>query len=340
MSPHNKEMNAKETMNYLKNSDSSLKLALFYGEEDYLIEQSITGIKKKFLSEGSEAMDFVKIDFEGKYMDVIKVRENTELPPWFSTKRIVLIKNANVFKSKETDDLKSIVDNLPDSTLLVFTQPSIDKKMKKLLGVFLENGIVGEFQYLDEVDLTNWTRKRFAKSQIGIDDAAVASIISRCDKSLRNIANEVDKLVLYCSAINQNYVTEREVAELCPPDVKGVIFDITNAIGTGDPGRALAILNNLIIQKEPCVKIRATLAGHIKRLICAKELGSKQALVSELKMNPYAAGKLVSQAAGFSLDQLTKLYIQCSEDDRNFKMGKADERQSLESFIVRACLKK
>lgn len=336
MSPKSKVLESKEVMQALRNDNGELKLCLFFGEEDFLIDQALSTIKRKYIADGGETMDYVKLDFGDKALNVSTVRENTELPPWFSSKRLVVVKNSALFKSKETEAIEEIVNNIPDSSLLVFVESKIDKKKKKLLEVFLDNGIVGEFAYQDELKIASWIEKRMAQANLAIEQSSVSSLISRCDKSLRLIDMEINKLAIYCSAVGINYVTDNEISELCPPDVKGVIFDITDAIGAGDSANALNVMNNLIIQKTACTQIRFMMARHLRQLICAKELGSKDRIISELKVHPFVAGKLTNQAKKFTMERLIKLYNQCASDDRNFKSGKVDERHSLESFIVLA----
>ena len=67
--------------------EGSDNLFLIYGDEDYFIEMAVNSIKKKYLTKGFEQMDSVKIDFGGKALNIEKITENIELPPWASLKR-------------------------------------------------------------------------------------------------------------------------------------------------------------------------------------------------------------------------------------------------------------
>ncbi len=331
-----KIMTARDVMNTVKNDDGKIGLYLMWGDEDFLIEQTVLHLRKKFIAPGSEAMDFVRLDFSDKPFDPDVVRSNTELPPWMSERRIVEVRNSGLFNSKETDVAESVIDSLPSTTTLVFREEKVDKKKKNLLKLFTTKGVAAEFEFMDEVYLTSWIRKRLAKEGIAIDEEAVTSLVSRCDKSMRRIAGEVEKLSLYCLAEGITSISFGEVDSLCPPDIKGSIFDITDAVGNGNPSEALKVLNNLILLKTQCTMIRFMLARHIRQLICVKELGNKNRAISEMKIHPYVAEKLLRQSGKFTMDRLVQLYTACADDDRNFKQGKIDERQSLEVFIVRA----
>ncbi len=316
-------------------TSSSDSLFLIYGEEDFFIEMSVASIKKKYLGEGAEAMDFVKLDFGGKELVVDDIASNTELPPWLSEKRIIHV--ANFQFPSETDNLVNIIKKVPDSSVLIFTCESFDKRKKSLYNAFKDNGVVAESAFLDESKLIAWISRAFSKNSITIDPNSALSIVNRCDKSMRLISSEVTKIILFCQGSNESVVTMEMVEDLCPPDINGSVFNITDSVGSGDVATALKILDNLIVQKEPPIKIRFMLMRHLKQLICAKDLGRKDDIVKRLKVQPFVADKLLRQSNRFSMDMLTKLYIECSRQDMEIKHGNLEPRQSLESFIVLSC---
>lgn len=336
MAEKGKIMTGREVMNAAKADDGSVGLYLMWGDEEFLISETIRYLKKKFIAEGAESMDYVKIDFSDRSFEPDLIRNNTELPPWMSSRRIVEVRNSGIFGSKETDAAESVIKSLPQSTTLIFYENKVDKKKKNLMKLFTDNGIAGEFEYMDDGYLSSFIIRRFSKEGLTINEDAVASIISRCDKSLRRITNEIGKLSLYCTAENISNISFAEVESLCPPDIKGSIFDITDAVGKGNAAEALTVLNSIIILKTPCTMIRFMLARHIRQLICVKEIGNKDKAVARLKIHPFVAKKLMAQAGNFSMDRLITLYTMCAAGDRDFKTGRIDERQSIEIFIVRA----
>lgn len=320
---------------HIKTNSESTSLYLIFGEEDFFIDMSVASIKKKYLGEGAETMDFVKLDYGGKDCVVDDILSNIELPPWLSPKRIVHVTNFS-FPS-EPDELIKALSSIPDTSILIFTTPSFDKRKKSLLNAFKKNGVVAESLYLDDDKLMAWISKSLSKFGLTSNPQAMLSIVSRCDSSMRQISSEVNKIVLYCQGSNETNVTEDTVEMLCPPDIKGSVFNITDAVGSGDAQTALSILENLIIMKEPAIKIRFMLMRHLKQLICAKDLGRKDAIISRLKLQPFIADKLLRQANRFSMDTLLKLYIECSRQDMEIKHGNLDPRHSLESFIILSC---
>lgn len=317
-------------------------LILLYGEEDYFCENAVRMIKKLYVSEGSEQMDYVKIDFDSKGFDLEKVASNVQLPPWLSEKRIVLVRNSGIFSVADPKkELSSVFDNfaktIPDTSIVIFWDDTIDKRKKAIMKVFEENAIVCESKYLDGVTIGNKVSALLGKYNLKITSDAIDSLISRADKSMRLILNEISKILLYCQANNISVIDMAVVDELCAPDVKGSIFNLTDSISSGNAGLALSIVENLITLKEPVARIKFMLAKHVRQLICAKELRTSDKIVKELGIHPFSAQKLAEQAPRFSMEKLLNLYSACVKCDFDFKQGKMDERHSLEILLVLAC---
>ena len=341
-------LNTKEIYKLVTGDKLDSGLFLLTGEEEFFMTQVISAIKKKCIAEGAESMDFVKIDFQGKEMDVEKVRENVELPPWMSPKRMVLVCNADVFgEKKDQKDKKDKKDNkpgvselcshIPGSTVLVITVPKIDKRKKELLKAFTDNGIVAEITYQDVAQLENYINKVFSKNGLSSDPVTVGSIVDRCNRSMRLISNELGKITLYCAGTGTTVVSMEIVDDICPPDIQGKIFTITDAIGNGNVKTALTVMDNLIKMKEPVTKIRFMTARHIRMLICAKELGNVGEISKRLGTRDFVARNLINQARGFTYERLTGLYLDFLQTDRDIKKGvETDERTALEVLIVKA----
>lgn len=328
-------LDSKGLSDIIKNDKGDLKLILMFGEEDFFIEKEMEIIKKKYLSEGAEQMDYVKLDLAGKEPDIEKIRENLELPAWMSSRRIVVVSDFAI--PSDADELVRLISSVPEGSLLVFTAAKVDKRKKSVMTAFAKHGVVAELDYLEEEKSVKWISHFLSKCNITIDVEAASSIVSRCDKSMRLISSEANKIMLYCIASKTSNVDLALVEEICPPDINGSVFNITDAVGQKDADTALRILNNLIIMKEPTQRIRFMLLRHLKHLICAKDLGDQTKIASRLKVQPFVAKKLVSQASRFNMDTLIMLFNECIREDSEIKHGNLDDRKSLESFIVLAC---
>ncbi len=310
-------------------------LFLIYGEEDFFIERAVNSIKHKYLSKGFETMDYIKLDFNGKSVNVDTIVENIELPPWASSKRIVEVVNFD-FDKDSSEKMPGVLSRVPESTLLLFVNTKFDKRKKKLFDTFSKEGVVCEVTYLEESVLNKFISQTFSKSGITIDAEASDSMISRFNSSMRRIDSAIKRISVYCESEGITRVDIKVVDELCEPDVYGDIFKIMDAVGMGDASLALILLDNLIKMKEPLPRIRFMIARHFREMICAKELGNKNAIMNRLGSRSFVADKLLRQSRNFSMSKLLQLYKLCYKNDYDLKHGEADERASVESFIVLA----
>ena len=180
--------------------------------------------------------------------------------------------------------------------------------------------------YLEKQQYKEYNEKELFIYKRGICMGEIKTLIDeeKLQKRVKEIAKQIE----------EDY-KGKEITLICI--LKGSVFNITDAVGSGDAQTALSILENLIIMKEPAIKIRFMLMRHLKQLICAKDLGRKDAIISRLKLQPFIADKLLRQANRFSMDTLLKLYIECSRQDMEIKHGNLDPRHSLESFIILSC---
>ncbi|MCR5328643.1 MAG: DNA polymerase III subunit delta [Saccharofermentans sp.] len=329
-------LNARQMLNKINKEPDSLGLVLMYGTENYMIDGAVSMLKKVCLGEGAEDMDMAVIDTRtGDKFDISKLEELVAMPPWMSPKRLIVVKQSGLPNRELSDRDTAILENLPSSTVVVFFEENVDSR-KKAFKTFLQFGTVASMSGFEDNELTGWISNRFGKEGLRIGFEAANSMSSRCSDNMMELVNEINKVSLYCQNKGYTEVTPDIVELCCPPDLSGKIFDIMDACGSGRTDIALGTLDKLIQNKEPVVKIRASVVGHIKALIMAKEAGSQSVLVDRTGMNEFRAKKLCQQARNFDMKDLIKLYLAASDSDSEFKHGLIDERHSLEIVLVKA----
>ena len=329
-------LDARQMLNKINKEPDSLGLVLMYGSENYMIDGAVSMLKKVCLGEGAEDMDMAVIDTRtGDKFDISKLEELVAMPPWMSPKRLIVVKQSGLPNRELSDRETQLLENLPSSTVVVFFEETVDSR-KKAFKTFLQCGTVASMSGFEDSELTGWISNRFGKEGLRIGFEAANSMSSRCSGNMMELVNEINKVSLYCQNKGYTEVTPDIVELCCPPDLSGKIFDIMDACGSGRTDVALGTLDKLIQNKEPIVKIRASIVGHIKALIMAKDAGSQAVLVERTGMNDFRAKKLCLQARSFDMKDLIKLYLAAADSDSEFKHGLIDERHSLEIVLVKA----
>ncbi|MCR4703311.1 MAG: DNA polymerase III subunit delta [Saccharofermentans sp.] len=329
-------LNSRQMLNKISKEPDSLGLLLLYGTEDYMTDGAVSMLKKACLGPGAEDMDFALLDTRtGDKFDMGKLEELISMPPWMSPKRLIVVKQSGLPNRELTEKDLEILKNIPSSAVVAFFEDSADSR-KKAFKAFLQYGTVASMNGFEDNELIGWISNRFGKENLRIGFDAANSMASRCSGNMMELVNEINKLTLYCQSKGYTEITPEIVELCCPADLSGKIFDIMDACGSGNANIALGTLDKLIANKEPLVKIRASIAGHIKALIMAKEAGNPGVLVDRTGMNDFRAKKLCSQARSFEMKELIKLYLAAADSDSDFKHGLIDERYSLEIVLVKA----
>lgn len=168
-------MNYKEFIDRAKNRNLK-PVYLFYGEEEYLIDYTMKTVKDIFIDESFEPLNYVVLD--GKEIDFETIINACETLPFMSEKKIVIIKDFPLFKSKKDSEsiseewnlppskspLIKYIEELEDYLCLIFVEK--EDNIRKSNGLYKAINRVGgivEFKKMRGRDLDNWIQNSFKK---------------------------------------------------------------------------------------------------------------------------------------------------------------------------------
>jgi DNA polymerase-3 subunit delta len=229
-----------------------------------------------------------------------------------------------------------LLERLPDSVCLVIIESKVDKRQKQLINLIEQKGVMAEIGRQPARTLAQWVEVECRRRGIQIETAAAESLIDRCDLDMQVIWQELGKLFLYCDYASVKQVDLALITEISLPDLRGNIFNLTDALSDGQTEKALTLVDTLISQRQPVQLIQFMLARHLKLLICALELKRPDRIIAELKVLPFVASRLASQSRRFSIQVLEDLYARCFETDMLVKTGQISDRLALETLLVTA----
>lgn len=335
------------------------RLYVFYGEESFLIDKLLESLEQALITPGSRDLDRVLLDGRKKddKTDIARLREETGTMPFLSRRKLVIFRYSGWFvlparktaddepeadrekaadSKKDAEELESLLAGLPDSTCLVFVEEKVDRRQKRLIQAVEQAGVLAEIGRQQPRMLKAWIEGEGKRRSIQISPQAAESLVDRCDSDMRLIWQELAKLFLYCDSTGCRQVDQELIETISLPDLKGSIFDLTDALSAGQTGPALQLLGRLISQKQPVQLISFMLGRHLRQLICAAELKSPEQIASRLKVMPFVAGRLSRQARNLDMDVLEQLYARCLATDMAVKTGKINDLLGLELLLIAA----
>lgn len=321
------------------------KLYLFFGPEEFLKKYYLDSLEKILLSDAYKSLN--RVVLEGK-QDIGKLTDYCETLPVFSERKLIIVRNSGLFKSKkkdgeakkgkpqsQNDELSILLQDLPDHVCLVFYEPEVDKRLKALEAV-KKNGLVVEFEYQKPDELVRWVSRKFKSSGRDIHSDTAAKLVEYCEQGMTEILNEIEKLLAYTQG--QKEITPEDIEKVCTKSIKSRIFDLTDAIAEKQSSKALGLLNDMILLKEPVPKILFMIARQFRQILQVRLLKDEGCGLSEIAtrmgMPSFIAGKILKQASNFSPAKLKKAVETSLELDIAVKTGKLQDRTAVELLLI------
>lgn len=321
-------------------------LYLFYGQEEYLLEESVKKIKKSF-NELLEGINLIKIDES----NVNQLISNIETPCFGFDKKLIIVRNSGLLKKegkkknayisglvdKISEYIKENIENIKKDDVIVFIEEEVEKN--KLYKVIEECGKVYNFESEKLPNLIKRVKSIALAYKVQISDVNAKYFIECCGTSLQDIINELRKLIEYVGENGE--IQKQDIDVLTTKQIDSVIFDLTDSLGKKDIKNAMEVFYNLIYQKEPVQKILITLYNHFKKLYIVKiAQSSNEDIVEALKLKPnqgFLVSKYRIQAGYFKIGELRRILEELCDLDYKYKVGLIELNVGIEAVLCNYC---
>ncbi|BCJ99517.1 DNA polymerase III subunit delta [Anaerocolumna chitinilytica] len=304
---------------------------LLYGTESYLKRLYKDKLRTAILTDNNE-MNYSY--FEGKGVDILKVREIAETLPFFSDKRLIIIENSGLFKNQ--NDLADYIKDIPETTHIVFVESEVDKR-NRLFKAVKDNGTISEMNSMDEANLKIWVATLLKQDAKKITEESILYLLSKTGTDMDNISNEVEKLICYTG--DRDIVTSQDIEEVCTSQISGKIFLMVEAIGNKRQKQALDLYYDLLALKEKPMSIMFLISRQFNILLQVKNLLSlgfnNNSIAEKTGLMPFTIGKYVSQCKNFNEKTLKGALTYCVDMEEQVKTGKMQDSIAVELIIVR-----
>ncbi|MDQ7026997.1 MAG: DNA polymerase III subunit delta [Anaerolineae bacterium] len=316
---------------------------LFHGNDDMAIEAAV---KKLRASMGDDANADMNInDYQGEEVTVAKVLNDVKSFPFLADKRLVIVKGFVAFLMRtnhgkqQLDTLIEAIPNLPVHARLVLVEREKLRSNLKIVTAAQKQGFCREYSV--PKDATGWILNRAeTEYDAKIEPQAAAALASVIGTDLRAADNELVKLITYVDG--ERAVTEKDVAMLTAYVADANVFDMVDALATGNGTVALSLLTQSLEQDptDPGFRLFSLIARQFRLLLLAREhldnggSSNNNAIAKVLGIHPYPAGKVATQSRRFTVPQLEKIYRRVQQYDVEMKTGRIKPRLALELLVA------
>ncbi len=310
-------------------------LYLLFGEEPYLLRESLSLLKTKALSEG--AQDFNYDQFFASEVKAAQVRDTVEMLPMMCSRRVVVYRDVHHLKEADWSVLMPLLERPVESCTLLMTAEKIDKRKKQFKKID-EQGVLVELKRPYDNQLPGWIDYIAYNNGLEISREAVSLIQQLVGASLSEINSEMGKLAIYLGA--RTRVEAEDVLAVVSQTKMDTVFDLANAIGRGDRAQALQSLANLLEQGQNEVGALALIARHMRILASLKQ-GMKRGL-SGPKLSAKAGiphfflQEYTSQIPLWSEEKMSHTFKALQETDKALKSSPVSGAIWLENFVIQS----
>ncbi len=308
------------------------------GTDDYLIEESVSAIRKKAISGGFESMNYHS--FEGKGLDVPELLAAASTMPAFSDWRLVVVKDAGAIKADETKALLGYIENPSPTTCLVFIAEGKPEKASALYKALDKKGYVEAHNRLSDGELAGWVVKEAGRLGKSITQGAAHKLVLIAGTRLRDVKGELDKVALFAGEKKQ--IDESDVEDSGLDCREESIYGLSGAIGMKDVKKAFKVYEK--VSDEPPVMVLGSIARQIRMIYRAKALLKKgvqgRAMPSALGVYPKYADEYVRMSRLFTEKELTRAISALNAADIDLKTSRLPQATVLPKLILELCAKR
>lgn len=314
---------------------------LFEGEEEFTKSSALKALREKIASGDLAAMNDTRLT--DPTPDALIAAAETL--PFLSDRRFIEIRDCAMLlsgKAKEYDEdaavrqLDEYLDHLPDTSVIVFYVHGKADARKKLYQVLKKKAQPVSFNPLDDKELPRWIAATLKKQGKKISLPVCQQLAFTVGRDLTLLYQEIGKLSAYTG--ERDTVTGQDIESICVQSTEFKVFDMLDALLSGQGGKAMRMLEGLLRDGEQRVLILSLLGRQCRQMCYARSLVkdgvAQYELPSRLASPPFAVQKLLNAAKAYTLPQLKEMACMCLESEYLVKSGQLNEAGSLEKVML------
>jgi len=315
------------------------RLYFFHGEETYLLHHYLSQLRKLLIEELTESFNFHKLNSET--FDLRALADAVENLPMMAESTMVWVDDIDIFKLNEGDREKlcDVLTDIPEYCSVVFTFETVawkpDRRQKKLTEAIEKYGTVVEFAKQEPRELIVWITRHFAAHKKQISPELCSYLIDITGGTMTALGGEISKICAYSGA---DVIHKSDIDAVTEPVLDAVVFQMTDLMGEGKYGPALAKLRQLLKMQQEPLGILGAIGNHFRRLGAARTLLDNGRPASELMrlyaMGDYPARKTMTAAGKFSSAFCAKAMELILETDYKLKTSFDDADRLLEMLLL------
>ncbi len=307
---------------------------LLLGSEIYLKERFIAELKNKLSVHSHEDLNY--FTFYSPSSPARDVIDQALTISFLAQKSLIVLYEVDKYLMSDLNIIEKYIKNPNSSTVLVMTAEKIDKRKSFYRSISKCDGAVFEFPGLYEKDVKDWIRNIAKEKGKLIAPAAVENLYENAGNNLSKIAMEIEKLA--CLVGEEKKIDQAHTRLIVGRTRSETAFDLCDAIGSRNTGKALEILKDRIEEGEKTEALIWIIRWQVMRLWKGKELlqrgESASSICSKFKIPVYFQQKFINMTKNFTLDSLKKSLLLIFQADVKLRSSRLNRQNILETLLI------
>ena len=328
-------------------------LYVIVGEEAYLRDRVVETLREAARQESGatgqstqpdpcagQTEEFFNYDvLYGDETDALEILTIAQEMSFFVARRLVIVTWAEKLPTREGEALIPYFQNPTDTTTLVLVATKLDGRLKWAQQLKKQATVI-DCAPLYENQRIGWISQQASQAGIKLEENALQMLKELAAEGLYVTNSEIEKLSAYLPSGACGTLQDVEAIRGMEPGAS--VFDLSEAMGTGDSGRALQIVaKNLEVGEAP-LRILGALIWQVRRIWKAKDLlqqGMAQSQVArQVGVPPFRASGFFRQAQQWTEPQLRLAWEWFSRADSALKgSASASPKRVLDALVIALC---
>lgn len=254
---------------------------------------------------------------QGKGASAEQIVNVAQTLPMMAQRRLVVVRGLESMPSAELSKLVAYLEEPNPTTVLMAVCAKVDKRIK-----FFQRA--KKLKMLHELSapkrLAPWIRAEAESLGVKLAGHAAERLADVVGSDLARLGLSLEQLALYAG---DRAISVEDVEDLIADTRERSVFELTGAIASRDPSRALVAVHGLFEQRQSSIGVVMMLARHMRQLgVCQAGLGERLSgsdLAKRVGVPPFVLDKLKVQAQHYSVRAVAESMSLLGEADRALK---------------------
>ncbi len=334
---------------------------LLLGDEAFLYGRARAGVLEALVP--NDLRQFCLHDLDLAETSIFEVLDMAQSPSLMAPFQVIFVRNVKTLfgRGSKKEEFAAIAEYFRRSNsqaLLIFVADHLTlpadlrrmdfaekEKAEKIREVFGDVCGVIELQRVTGTDAMAWVGGEASRGGMRLGEDAARELVDAVGTDMLSVASELEKLLLEAGARGAAEITVRDVETMVPSAKQHSLYELTDAISSREPARALALLGGLLNAsdgEDAAIGHVFSLAKTYRQMVLLNEKQVKDqramwgVLWPGMRVAPHAADALIAQARRYkSRAELTAGLRAIAKADLELRSSPPDKRLVLERLVLR-----